>query len=151
MNVESSASIFYGLTVSAADLGAAGNAHVQIEPILVAIGLIKGRVQRGRLQTVAGAQAVQGVPVEVWDLIRRAAITEAVREARIEICRELFGRIYEEEVDEWVWDKAWMDGGPEGAQRRSSGIDFPWTSLVDSGEDKVSDSNPAWLVLLRPS
>lgn len=136
VKVIASASIFYGLTVSAADLVAAARAFDKLEPTLLSLGLIKARREQGTLQAAAGAQAVAQLPVEAWDAVARQAVEAAVAEARAGMVAEVYGFSPEEAMGV-VRQAKWMDGG--GANRLEIGLGFPWMGEEDQ------------MVSLRPS
>jgi len=132
VKVIASASIFYGLTVSAADLVAAAWAYEQLEPALRALNMIEARASQGILQIGPSGRAVGRVPSEIWALIGARAVEREVERARVGMVAELYGHAMEELGDQ-VWDARWMDGGPEGANRLEAELGFPWTDGLAEG------------------
>ncbi|GAA5905935.1 hypothetical protein JCM8208_003379 [Rhodotorula glutinis] len=74
----STATLFYGITVSVTSLCFTATAYVDVKPALLAIDLVRARRDIGRLETSlsSGARGVLAVPSEVWQLVKKHLVLE---------------------------------------------------------------------------
>ncbi|KAK4694027.1 hypothetical protein P7C70_g8817, partial [Phenoliferia sp. Uapishka_3] len=74
------AAVFYGLAIKARTLVVAAKAHQDLREPLLALDMIACRIETGTLETKTKVGA-QKVPVEVWNLIKRALYPIALQKA----------------------------------------------------------------------
>lgn len=89
MSASASAHLFYGLTVRACDLVAAGKAFELVGPALSAVKMMSRRRERGRLVGGEGGSGAALVPVEVWEMIRKALVDVGISDGRSAVQADL--------------------------------------------------------------
>jgi len=72
--------LFFGITVTVTSLCFTAAAYVHVKPALLGIDLVRARRDKGRLETSSsqGARSVGDVPSEVWQLVKKYLVVEAV-------------------------------------------------------------------------
>lgn len=86
MSTFSSATLFFGVCINVMTLAFAGRAWTRVEPVFLAIDLIRARRRRGNLRVIdapAGHTTVADLPDEVWALIK-AEVTAPSYDAEVE-------------------------------------------------------------------
>jgi hypothetical protein len=101
----SSATLFFGVCVKVLPLVVAAGAWPKIEPVFLAIDLIRTRRRRGDLRVDAppGRATVADVPEEIWETVRLEVSSEGfVAEATDTVRSYHYG--YDDDSDDEWWD-----------------------------------------------